>query len=89
MDNYCYKCFWYGSGYLRILFICFLWIFINNSRFYLRYWCISRDGNLFCVVLLYNLYNVCNIDIDVKCVICDFSCRRVFIMKFFLKDLEL
>lgn len=50
---------------------------------------IGRDGNPSCAVLLHNSYNVRNIDTDVKCVIRDPSCRRVSIMKSFLKDSEL
>lgn len=50
---------------------------------------IGRDGNPSCAVLLHNSYNVRNIDTDVKCVIRDPSCRRLSVMKSFLKDSEL
>lgn len=50
---------------------------------------LGRDGSPSCAILLHNSFNVRNTDLDVKSVIRDASCRRLSLIKSFLKDSEL
>ena len=50
---------------------------------------VGRDNNPSCAVLLHNSYNVRHIDCDVKSVLSENNCRRLSLMKTFLKDSEL
>jgi superfamily II DNA helicase RecQ len=50
---------------------------------------LGRDGSQSCAILLHNSFNIRHIDLDVKCVIRDKNCRRLSLMKSFLKDSEL